>query len=176
MIDELDQLKYPIGKFAVPQSITDSMLEGWIDQIRTFPRRLREELAGLNESSLDSVYRPGGWSIRQVVHHLPDSHMNAYIRFKLALTEDQPVIRPYHEDRWAELAEAKSAPVDVSLNLVESLHVRWVLVLQSLTVEDLDKVYIHPEHGKTFKLKEVIGMYAWHSDHHLAHIRTAKLK
>ena len=174
MTDYLEQLKYPIGRFQLADIIDESHIADWIRRIETLPERLKLEVEGLGEEDLNAMYRPGGWSVRQIVHHLPDSHLNAYIRFKLALTEDRPVIRPYHEDLWAELPDAKNAPIGISLNLLESLHIRWSMVLKSLTPDDLNRVYIHPEHNKPFKLKEVISLYAWHGDHHLAHIKKAK--
>ncbi len=174
MDQNLEQLKYPIGHFRKPELIDNKQINEWIKQIADLPERLRLAVAKLSDEQLDTPYRPGGWTLRQVVHHLPDSHLNAYVRFKLAITEENPIIRPYHEDRWAECAEAKHAPVEVSLKLLESLHQRWVIFLQSLTPEDFDKTYIHPEHNKTFVLKEVLGLYAWHGEHHLEHILTTK--
>jgi hypothetical protein len=170
----LEHLRYPIGRFQIPDNINESALNGWMQRIESLPVRLRAEVEGLTDDQLAINYRPGGWTIRQIINHVPDSHMNAYIRFKLALTEDRPVIRPYYEDRWAELPDGKNAPVNISMSLLESLHARWCLLLKSLSVEDLNKMYIHPEHNKEYKLKEVIGMYAWHGDHHLAHIILAK--
>jgi hypothetical protein len=130
----------------------------------------------MNDKQLDTVYRDGGWTLRQVVHHICDSHMNAYIRYKLALTEDNPTIKPYHEDRWAECAEARSADIAVSIDLLDYLHKRWVLFMRSLKYPDFQRTYIHPQHNKIFSLKEVTGMYAWHGQHHLNHIiRTKEL-
>lgn len=169
----LESLKYPIGKYSVPNIITSKHVFDWIDQISVLPEKVKYATNGLSVKQLDTPYRPDGWTIRQVVHHLPDSHMNAYIRFKLAITEESPIIKPYHEDRWAECTDAKSADINNSLNLLESLHKRWVEVLKSLNSADLKKTYIHPEHGQIYPLESVIGMYAWHGNHHLQHIINA---
>jgi hypothetical protein len=167
---DLEELKYPIGKFDRPQRITLETINRWIDEIEHLPLKLRKAVEGLTEKELDSPYRPGGWTIRQVIHHLPDSHMNSYIRFRWALTEDKPTIKAYHEDRWAELKDARTANIEISLILLEALHMRWGILLRSLSLEDLNKSFIHPESGKTIKLDENIGIYAWHGKHHLAHI------
>jgi uncharacterized damage-inducible protein DinB len=162
-------LRYPIGQFEFDGPISDEQLEVLINQIEQTPAKLRAAVAGLNQEQLDTPYRPGGWTVRQVVHHVPDSHVNSYMRFKLAVTEDQPLIRTYHEDRWAELNDARSAPIDVSLDLLETLHRRWVLFLRSLGQQDLEKSFQHPEWG-TVTLDKAIAMYAWHGRHHVAHI------
>jgi len=170
----LDELKYPIGKYKAPEAINENQISAWIDQINDLPSKLRTAVSGLNDKQLDTRYREGGWTLRQVVHHIPDSHMNAYIRFKLTVTEEKPTIRPYYENRWAECEEAKTADVTVSIDLLESLHRRWVLFMHSLKYEDFERSYIHPEHNKTFTLKEVTGLYAWHGEHHLQHIFMTK--
>ncbi|WP_423146658.1 YfiT family bacillithiol transferase [Rubrolithibacter danxiaensis] len=169
-----DSLKYPIGKFVAPENISEEQIKNWIETLGNLPAKLRLAVSGLTDEQLDTPYRPGGWTLRQVVHHLPDSHMNAYIRFKLAITEENPFIKPYYEDRWAECTEAKNAPPEISLNLLESLHSRWTAFLSTLNPTDLERTYVHPEHNKTFILKEVLGMYVWHGEHHLAHILMAK--
>jgi hypothetical protein len=174
MENDLESLKYPIGKFSEPEQISDGLIKAWIVEIQALPSKVRNATQNLKPHQLDTPYRLNGWTIRQVVHHLPDSHLNAYIRFKLAITEDQPIIRPYFEERWAETADAKNGNIDVSLDLLDSLHKRWVAFMTSLTAEDLERIFIHPEHGKSFMLKSVIGMYAWHGNHHLAHIRNVK--
>ena len=133
------------------------------------PARLRAAVAGLNEEQLATPYRPGGWTVRQVVHHVPDSHMNSYMRFKLAMTEEQPQIRTYHEERWAELEDARNGPLEISLNLLDWLHQRWVLFLRSLTEDDFKKTFQHPEWGLV-PLDKAVGLYAWHGKHHVAHI------
>ena len=174
MENYLESLKYPIGKFSEPEQISYEQLKAWIAEIQALPNKLRDATQNLKPNQLDTPYRLNGWTIRQVVHHLPDSHLNAYIRFKLAITENEPTIKPYFEDRWAETADAKNGNIDVSLDLLESLHKRWVAFMTSLTAEDFERIFIHPEHGKSFMLKSVIGMFAWHGNHHVAHIRNVK--
>ena len=163
-------LRYPIGQFTPPPVASLQQLNSWIDSIESLPDRLRQVVTDLPDQLLDMPYRPGGWTVRQVVHHLPDSHLNSYIRFKWALTEDNPVIKAYDEVAWAELPEAKEAPVEVSLKLLESLHARWVLVLKELTPEQLARTFTHPATGTVLRLDQNIGVYAWHGEHHLAHI------
>jgi hypothetical protein len=170
----LNTLRFPIGKFESPQVLTQELMDGYIKDIETFPARLKQAVNGLNDSQLDTPYRPDGWTIRQVINHCADSHMNSLIRFKLALTEDNPTIKPYYEERWAELADSKTMPIAPALLLLEGLHQRWTVLLHSLNAEDLKKTFIHPEHGKHFGLDENIGVYAWHGNHHLAHIITLK--
>lgn len=167
---DLEELKYPIGKFIKPERITLETISRWIDEIEHLPHQIRVAVEGLNEKQLDTPYRPDGWTIRQVVHHLPDSHMNSYIRFRLALTEDKPKIKGYHEDRWAELHDARHGNIDISLILLEAIHIRWSSLLRSLSLEQLHKSFIHPETRKEIRLDENIGLYAWHGKHHLAHI------
>ena len=169
-----ENLQYPIGKFQAPATITDSQIKKWINQLEEFPMRLRATVMGLTDEQLNTRYRSEGWTLRQVVHHLADSHINSYVRFKLAMTEDTPTIRPYMEDRWAECLEARTAPVEVSLDLLESIHLRWVMFLRTLSPEDFDRAFIHPEHNKKTILKNVLGMYVWHGEHHLAHILSTK--
>ena len=166
-------LQYPIGKFLTPKNISAEQLADWINQIQTLPQKLRLEVQDLMEMQLDTPYRPEGWTVRQVVHHLPDSHLNSYIRFKLTLTEDKPTIRPYFEDRWAELPDSK-ASIEISIRLLEALHERWVVLLKSMTTGDFEKMFVHPEYGKEYPLKEVVALYAWHGNHHLAHITGLK--
>lgn len=161
-------LRYPIGPFEYEGEITVSVTTAWIKEIEKLPGLLREAVKELNNEQLDTPYRPGGWSLRQVIHHVADSHMNAYVRFKLALTEDKPVIKPYEEAKWAELPDY-ALPVGPSLLLIETLHQRWVTVLRELTPADLEKTFIHPESG-VVSLGRNIGIYAWHGKHHLAHI------
>jgi len=161
-------LRYPIGKFQPAENVTDIQRGALIAAIAETPERLKAAIARLNEAQLDTPYRPGGWAVRQVVHHLPDSHMNAFVRFKLALTEDSPTIKVYDEARWAELADAK-APVEPSLLLLENLHKRWISLLNSLTVTDWQRKFHHPERG-TVTLENNLQLYAWHGRHHIAHI------
>jgi hypothetical protein len=148
----------------------------WIEVIASAPSRYRAAVEGLSAAELDTAYRPEGWTIRQVVHHVADSHMNSYIRFKVALTEDQPAIRPYFEDRWGELPDAKGGDVELSLALIDALHARWVVMLRGLNVVDLQRTFYHPESKEVVQLDLNIGIYAWHSEHHLAHIALAKAK
>jgi hypothetical protein len=171
---ELQALKFPIGKFQKPAKLTKEVLSGFMKDIETFPSRLKKEVIALTDAQLDTPYRPDGWTIRQVVHHCADSHMNSLIRFKLTLTEEKPTVKPYYEERWAELADSKTMPIPPSLNLLEGLHARWTVLLHSLTEKDLEKSFIHPEHGKEFRLDENLGIYAWHCNHHLAHIASLK--
>lgn len=170
-----EDLRYPIGKFERPARYTPDLIAGWIDIIAEFPARLKVMLEGLKDDQLDSPYRPDGWTIRQVVHHCADSHMNSLVRFKLALTESGPLIKPYAEARWAELPD-KELPVDISLNLLSALHQRWVYLLNSLTKDQLKRTFTNPETAKTFSLEETIGIYAWHCAHHLAHIQNKKAR
>lgn len=170
----MNDLRFPIGEFVLSEDISDKQLVGWIADIAAFPARLRKETESLSDKQLDTIYRPGGWTIRQVVHHCADSHMNSLTRFKLALTEDQPVIRPYFEDRWAELVDSKTISVESALQLLEGLHARWVVLLKSLGKEELGRTFIHPEHNRIFRLDQNIGLYAWHCNHHLAHITRLK--
>jgi hypothetical protein len=163
-------LRYPIGKFNRQEPITPERREALIRILEEAPGKYRKALQGLSPEQLETPYRPGGWTVRQVVHHVADSHMNAYIRLKLALTEDQPTIKPYEEDKWAELGDTFSTPVDVSLILLENLHIRMVHLLRSLSESDWQRTYLHPQSGET-GLQTVLGLYAWHSQHHLAHIR-----
>ncbi|HEX2639665.1 MAG TPA: bacillithiol transferase BstA [Pyrinomonadaceae bacterium] len=165
---EAADLSYPIGKFD-RSSIESSRRPEYIRTVEELPTKIREAVAGLNEEQLDTPYRPDGWTVRQTVHHVADSHMNSLIRFKLALTEDEtPTIRPYYEDRWAELADSK-LPVDVSLNLIEGIHNRWTSLLNSMSEADFNKKFNHPETGE-WGLDEALALYAWHSRHHTAHI------
>ncbi|MEM8909627.1 MAG: YfiT family bacillithiol transferase [Bacteroidota bacterium] len=169
----MEQLRYPIGKFGVKRPISLAQTQQFIEDIAALPTQLRQAVAHLSDEQLDTPYRPGGWSLRQVVHHLADSHINSITRFKLALTEQKPVIKPYYEDRWANLPDA-SAPIDLSLNLLDGLHQRWTILLRSLSEEDLDKTFIHPEHGKEVPLDINIALYSWHGRHHLAQIIALK--
>jgi hypothetical protein len=166
-------LQYPIGKFQWEGVITDERRAQLIDQIKQAPAQLRQALAGLTEEQIDSTYRPGGWTVRQVVHHLPDSHMNLYVRFRLALTEDEPTIKPYNQEHWAALEDARTAPVELSLSLLESLHRRFVLLLRSLRPEDFARTFRHPELG-VVTLDKYLGMAAWHGRHHIAHITSLR--
>lgn len=165
----MEELKYPIGRFKFDGEVNREKIESWIGEIETLPQRLRKALEGLSEEQLDTPYRSGGWSVRQVVHHLGDSHLNSYVRFKLALTEECPRIKPYYEDRWAELPDARTAEVEDSLAFLEILHKRWVKLLRSLKDADWQREFDHPESGLN-SLAKTLALYAWHGNHHLAHV------
>ena len=169
----MEDLRYPIGRMTPKPSLAPEERETLIRQIAEAPALLREAVRGLTDEQLDTPYRPGGWTVRQVVHHLPDSHMNAYIRFKLGMTENQPTIKPYSEKSWSELAEARSAPVEMSLRMLESLHERWVVFLRSLKPTDFARTIVHPESG-TMNLDRVLQVYSWHGRHHTAHITSLR--
>lgn len=167
------KLRFPIGKFEKPNEIETKNIQIWITDIGALPGRISLLVKNLKDTELNWVYRPGGWSIKQVVHHFADSHMNAIIRFKLALTEDKPTIKPYLQDRWATLADTEDSPIDDSLKILEGVHARLVRLLKSLNKDDLKREFIHPEYEKNFSIAENIGIYAWHCNHHLAHIKQA---
>jgi uncharacterized damage-inducible protein DinB len=169
----MTDVRYPVGKFAPKPTISDSERNALIQEIADTPAKLREAVRNLSQEQLDTPYRPGGWTVRQVVHHVPDSHLNSYIRFKLAVTEDQPAIKPYKEHLWAELVDAKSSPIEPSLTLLESLHYRWAIFLRSLGAADFAKTVIHPENG-TMNLDRLLQLYAWHGRHHVAHITSLR--
>lgn len=169
----MTDLRYPIGKFKFEGPTTAERREELLSQIEQAPSRLRAAVKGLSDQQLDTPYRPEGWTVRQVVHHIPDSHLNAYIRYKLALTEDEPTIKPYAEDRWAQLADTQATPVEVSLALLDSLHNRWVHLLRSLQAEDWKRAFRHPELGLV-SLEKNLALYAWHGRHHVAHITSLR--
>jgi DinB superfamily len=169
----MSDLRYPIGKFTFDGSLTEKQRNQFIDGIEQAPAKLRAAVSGLSPQQLDTAYRPDGWTVRQVVHHVADSHLNAYLRFKWALTEDEPTIKPYYEDRWAELEEARSAPIEISLALLESLHKRWVWMLRSIKPEGWKRTFRHPELG-LMGLEKNLGLYAWHGKHHVAHITSLR--
>ena len=165
----MDDLRFPVGKFHYQGSVNDQQKQAFLDEIEQTPAKLRAAVRGLSDSQLDTPYRPDGWTVRQVVHHVPDSHLNSYVRFKLALTEDEPTVKTYAEDRWAELSDTKATPIEVSLLLLESLHDRWVRLLRSLTAEQWKRSFRHPELGP-MTLERTLALYAWHGRHHIAHI------
>ena len=171
----MTDLRYPIGKFQSPASVTDAERAVLVDQIAALPAELRSAVTTLDDTQLDTPYREGGWTVRQVVHHVPDSHVNAYTRFKLALTEDVPTIKTYEEAQWAELPEARSAPIGVSLALLEALHQRWVLLLRVLAPAQFARAFRHPDLG-VMTLDQQIALYAWHGRHHLAHITSLRTR
>jgi len=162
-------LRYPIGPFHWSGESGAAERRGYIERLEAAPARLIEAVRGLSEAQLDTPYRPDGWTVRQVVHHLPDSHLNSYIRFRLALTEDAPTIKPYDQQRWAELPDSRTAPVRVSLELLDALHRRWAHLLRAMAPADFARTFVHPELGPV-SLDRNLALYAWHGDHHLAHI------
>ena len=165
--------RYPTGRFTPPASPTKESRALAIAVIADTPAALRAAVDGLDEDQLDTPYREGGWTIRQVVHHVPDSHMNAYIRLKLALTETAPVIKPYNEADWATLIDTTMVPIDVSLGLLDAVHRRWVALLRAMKDSDFDREYVHPETGH-HTLDYLVALYAWHGPHHVAHITTTR--
>jgi hypothetical protein len=167
---ELDTLRYPVGRFTFPSEVSASERKEMLAIIEALPAKMRAAVEVLNDKQLDTPYRDGGWTVRQVVHHVFDSHVNAYIRMKLAVTEDTPTIKPYDQDKWSELADARTAPVEVSLSLLEGVHRRWMIFLQSLKVEDYQLCFFHPEQKRKISLDQTLALYSWHSRHHLAHI------
>jgi DinB superfamily len=172
----MEELRYPIGKFVAPTAITLAQREAWISDIAQLPSQLRQAVAGLNEAQLDTPYRPGGWSLRQLVHHIADSHLNAFIRLKWTLTEDSPTIKAYWEERWAENPDNLRLAIEVSLGLLDHLHQRWVFLLRNLGEADFARGYIHPESQRFFRLDEYLGLYAWHGRHHLAHAKGLRVR
>ncbi len=170
----IEKLKYPIGKFKKPEEITAEIISEWISDITSFPASLRSEVNHLSNDQLDTPYRPDGWTIRQVIHHCADSHMNSLMRLKLALTENVPTIKPYIQNRWAELSDSKNMPIEASLKMLEGIHERWAVLLNDLSEEQFKRTFVHPENGNTFRIDENTALYAWHCNHHLAHITETK--
>ena len=165
----MDDLRYPIGRFTHDGPVSDADLARWIDEIEALPAQLRGAVAGLTDAQFDTPYRPGGWTVRQVVHHVPDSHLNAWVRLKWALTEDAPTIKAYDEKGWAALPDTHVVPVEASLAFLAALHARWVGLLRALDRGALSRTFLHPESGEN-RLDRTVGMYAWHGRHHTAHI------
>jgi len=172
---DLEELRFPIGRFNLPASSLAADRAANIETLRVLPVRLRDAVSGLSDAQLDTPYRDDGWTVRQVVHHVADSHANCYIRFKLALTEDWPTVKSYDEAAWAELADSRRLPVDVSLGMIEALHGRWVELLESLSEEDFQKGFNHSELGRQ-NLAKVLAIYDWHSRHHTAHITSLRAR
>ncbi len=170
----MEHLKYPIGHYKAPEIVTVENRNTWIADIEELPQQLREAVTQLNDSQLDTPYREGGWTLRQVVHHIADSHINAYTRYKLAVTENNPAIKPYMEQFWAELPDAKHEPIEISLAIIDAIHRRWVIHLKNMSNEDWNKTFFHPESKITYRLDVNLGLYSWHGRHHLAHITTTK--
>lgn len=168
-----EQLQYPLGRAEHVSSLGDAERAVRIGQIADFPARLREAVAGLSDDHLEMRYRPGGWTVRQLVHHLADSHINAYCRFRLGVTEDNPTIRPYHEGLWAELPDVAATPIDVSLGILDGIHARLATLLRSLDPQDFSRTVYHPESERTMTLDQLLCEYSWHGRHHIEHIRIA---
>ena len=165
---QLDHLRYPVGKFVMPEQFTPEQIDHWIADIDHFPMNLKRALEGLSEQHLDVPYRDGGWSIRQIVHHLADSHMNAFLRIRMALTEDNPTVKTYNQDAWGDLVDSRTAPVEWSLLIIEGVHRRWASVLRR--VEDWNAAFFHPDLKRSFRIDQALALYQWHSRHHLAQI------
>lgn len=171
----MSDLRFPIGKFNIAGPFPESEYPRLIGEIAETPGALRSAVAGLSRDQLETPYRPGGWTVKQVVHHLPDSHMNAYVRFKLALTEDEPTVKGYEEAKWAELSDSQRVPTDVSLDLLDALHLRWVSLLRAMDAADFRRGLRHPERGP-LTLAQLLGLYAWHGRHHVAHITALRAR
>lgn len=170
---EMERLKFPVGRQPRAVEFVRTEIDGGIGEIAAFPALLRKRAEGLSDAQLERRYRPGGWTARQVIHHVADSHINSYTRFKLALTEDRPTIKPYFEDRWAELPDGKSGNIGVSLAILEGIHARWTSLLRSLDEAAFRRRFFHPESQREIPLFESVGVYAWHGRHHLAHVELA---
>ncbi|MGG9972775.1 YfiT family bacillithiol transferase [Ferruginibacter sp. SUN002] len=165
----MEDLSFPIGKYE-PQPFSDNQLREWINDIKFLPQELENAVQNLDEAQLNTPYRSGGWTVKQLIHHVADSHMNAYIRFKLGLTEDNPTIKPYEQDLWAEMSDTKNLPINISLTILHAVHLRWSEILKAIKPEEWNRTVVHPEHGKQMTLYFLLGMYAWHSKHHTAHV------
>jgi hypothetical protein len=172
----MEHLKFPIGKVDIPNEITPTHITNWIADIEEFPTKIQHLVQHLSKEQLDTPYRNGGWTVRQTVHHCGDSHVNSYIRFKWTLTENKPTIKAYFEDRWAEIFDTKKAPIELALHFIHALHAKWVYLLKGLSEEELNKTFIHPESGDTVSLKQNIAIYAWHCNHHYAHIENLLIR
>lgn len=167
---DIEILRFPLGPYVAPNAIDENLVVQWTDDIRQLPAQLRKAVEILPDNALETKYRPDGWTRRQVVNHIADSHLNAYIRVKLALTAQTPTIAPYDENLWVETPEVAAVDISYTLGLIEGLHHRWSILLQNIPFADFKRVYFHPEHGRTFNLEYVAGMYAWHGKHHVAQI------
>ena len=174
MTADLESLKFPIGKFAKPAPITKEIIADWISDISRFPARLKEAVSALSDAQLDTPYRPEGWTVRQTVNHCADAHMNAFIRIKLALTENNPQVTGLRQDSWAALPDSKSNDIGAALKIAEGVHERWTILLNNLTEQELERTFFHPVQKREMPIAESIGLYAWHGNHHLAHITALK--
>ncbi|RMB57687.1 putative metal-dependent hydrolase [Dokdonia sinensis] len=169
-MSDITHLQYPIGKASIPTEISEEKLQEWITTLELLPVRLSTLVSDMSDEQLDTPYRDGGWTVRQLVHHISDSHHHSYIRFKWALTEDNPLIKPYLEKEWAELDDAKYAPIEWSLKHIEVVHFKLVRLLKGMTNAQFERTFRHPEGKSTISLRQNVGQYAWHSNHHYAHI------
>ncbi|MEM8898615.1 MAG: YfiT family bacillithiol transferase [Bacteroidota bacterium] len=170
---DLEKLKYPIGKYQPPETLDAETMKSWIREIRELPLKVKTRIAGLSDEELSLRYRPEGWNIKQLVHHLSDSHINALVRVKWVLTEDAPTIKPYYEARWAELPDSVQLHPAISLNLLEAVHYKLVYLISEMTTEDWERKFYHPEYEGALEIGKYMGLYAWHGNHHLAHINQA---
>ena len=169
----MNNQQYPIGKY-VEQPFSEKLLQEWLDDIRFLPENLEHAVLNLDEAQLETPYRDGGWTVKQLVHHVADSHMNAYIRFKLGLSEDNPMIKPYNQDAWAQMPDTKNLPINLSFTILHAVHRRWYEILINITPEQWNRTVVHPEYNKQMTLWYLLGMYAWHSRHHTAHINSLR--
>jgi len=172
--EKLEALKYPIGKFENPMDISSEDIKKWITDISELPEKLNKTVRPLSKEQLDTPYRPDGWTLKQLVHHIADSHMSALLRFKWALTEDEPTIKAYDEKAFANLYDSKLVPVETSLDFINALHGKWVILMENMSVSDFEKTFVHPQSGSRFKLKEILSHYSWHTRHHFAHVDNLK--
>lgn len=170
-MENLEKLRYPIGKFVCPKTISENQRNAWIRELESLPKKLDDLVRSLNDEQLDTPYRPQGWTVRQLIHHIADSHHHSYTRFKWALTEEEPVIKAYEEKSWSNLKDAKTAPIALSLRYIEIIHAKLVFLLKNLNDMEYEKYYIHPDGNVKITVAENIGKYAWHGNHHLAHIQ-----
>ena len=168
--EELEPFRFPIGRFSLPTDITKEDREKWIDNLKSLPQKMRNAAQSLSTEQLNTPYRPEGWTVRQLIHHVVDSHLNSYIRFKWALTEDSPTIKAYNQSDWANLPDSLEGPIEMSLDLLEMVHKRWTWFLDKISDKEWKRTFIHPESGWEVALDSNLALYSWHSDHHLAHI------
>ena len=169
----MDNQQYPIGKY-VEQPFSEKQLQEWLNDIRFLPENLEHAVLNLDEAQLETPYRDGGWTVKQLVHHVADSHMNAYIRFKLGLSEENPTIKPYNQDAWAQMPDTKNLPINLSFTILHAMHRRWYEILINISPEQWNRTVVHPEYNKQMTLWHLLGMYAWHSRHHTAHINNLR--
>lgn len=173
-MNDIEQKKFPIGTFEVPENICDITLDEYIKVIKDFPGKLKNLIEDFSDDQLDTQYRPGGWTVRQLVNHIADSHINSFIRFKLALTEENPTIKPYDEAKWAELQDSLNMPVKPAMRIIRGTHQRWTTLLKSMTNKQFERTFHHPEQNKNYDLRHCLALYAWHCNHHFAHIENLK--